>query len=64
MFTTEEKVNLLKKCQRIWLRDGWLDNLFYDQLNEAKIVKSFDKLNLANKQPQDITQFDIVAEER
>ena len=62
MFTTEEKVSLLKKMQKRLL-DNTLNDYDMMELDRCGLVMSFMEMNEA-KQPQDITQFDIVAEER
>ena len=62
MYTTEEKVSLLKKMQKRLL-DNTLNDYDMMELDRCGLVMSFMEMD-DSKQPQDITQFDIVEEER
>ena len=63
MFTTEEKVNLLKKFQRRWLeKNGNLTKKDWKEVENCGLTRSL--VCLAECEPSDITQFDIVEEER
>lgn len=64
MFTTKEKVNLLKKMQRQFLEKGQLpSNTDWEQLQLMGIKDSFMELDIYKK-PEEITMQDILAEER
>jgi len=62
MFTTEEKVELLKKMQRRYLKTG-LDDKDFTQLEKKHLFMSFQSLPHFKK-PEEITMQDILAEER
>ena len=63
MFTTEEKVNLLKKMQKKWNEDS---DLFgakeWAELAQYGVKESF--IQLSTDDPEEITMQDILAEER
>lgn len=60
MFTTEEKVNLLKKMQRQFLEKGQLpSNTDWEQLQLMGIKDSFMELDIYKK-PEEINQYDIM----
>lgn len=64
MFTTEEKVNLLKKCQAKWLKnDSHLEDEDWEALAVMGIEHSFIEMN-PSRFPETITQKDLIARER
>ena len=58
MLTTKDKLELLKKCQTDWLRDGNLDSLLLEQLKEAGLKMSY--LTLLDAPVDSITEADIL----
>ena len=57
MTTTEEKVTLLKKCQREFLNKGNLSTSSTKQLAEYGLLASY--FALGSKEPKNITKDDI-----
>ena len=63
MFTTEEKVNLLKKMQKRWNEDDVsFGGKEWNELDEYNLRESF--IQLQTNDPSKITAQDILAEER
>ena len=63
MFTTEEKVNLLKKMQKKWNEDETsFGGKEWNELDEYNLRESF--IQLQTNDPSKITAQDILAEER
>jgi len=61
MFTTEEKVNLLKKYQKKYLERG-LSRSIRNEVDEHNLMRSF--IAIGYREPETITAQDILAEER